>query len=240
MSHKPSTIICAKAPGPPSRRPPGRLMVTWGKGGRISVSNRLAINRDDNVREVGWRMAVQEQRASLPASWAAASPSERRRFLRHLRPWWDVHRHRAAPEAAAWIDRLIADGRLRFAAGRIRSATRANKRVQIGWQPRGKTEIERIEVDRIVNCTGPDCDLARSSGPLLASLLAAGRIRTDGCRLGIDADANGQAIGGDGRPSGLIALGPLTRGAFWEITAVAEIAAQAKGIAMRLARPQMG
>jgi uncharacterized NAD(P)/FAD-binding protein YdhS len=51
--------------------------------------------------------------------WKQAGENERRRFLRHLRPWWDVHRHRMAAEVAEAIERLQAEGRLTLAAGRL-------------------------------------------------------------------------------------------------------------------------
>ena len=51
--------------------------------------------------------------------WQSLDRDEQRRFLRHARPWWDVHRHRIAPEVAATVTRLVAEGRLTVMAGRI-------------------------------------------------------------------------------------------------------------------------
>ena len=60
-------------------------------------------------------------------------------------------------------------------------------------------------------------------------------IRPDAAKLGIDVDGTAAVIGADGRPSEwLHALGPMTRGAFWEIVAVPDIRTQTWSLARRL------
>ncbi len=186
--------------------------------------------------EIGWRSAVHELRSVTRELWRSAGDAERRRFLRHLRPWWDVHRHRVAPAVGAAIDRMESEGRLVFAAGRIVSATSAAGGATLDWRPRRSDRIVRTEAARIVNCTGPELDIARAGEPLLDALLASGRIRPDPYRLGIDVDEHCRALDHDGAPSDrLFALGPMTRGAFWESIAAGDIAAQAHAIARRIA-----
>ena len=88
---------------------------------------------------------------------------------------------------------------------------------------------------RIVNCTGPQADIGRAGDPLLDGLLAAGRIRSDPCRIGIDVDEAFRAIEHDGTPSfTLYAIGPMTRGAFWEVVAVPDIRHQVRALAEKL------
>jgi uncharacterized NAD(P)/FAD-binding protein YdhS len=71
---------------------------------------------------------------------------------------------------------------------------------------------------------------------LLRNLLAAGRIRPDACRIGIDIDERGQAIGADGTAApSLFAIGPMTRGALWEVVAVPDIRGQTAALADLLA-----
>jgi uncharacterized NAD(P)/FAD-binding protein YdhS len=67
-------------------------------------------------------------------------------------------------------------------------------------------------------------------------LLAAGRIRPDPCRIGVDVDGDSQVLDAEGRACGtLAAVGPITRGAFWEIVAVPDIRHQVRAVAERLA-----
>jgi len=187
-------------------------------------------------RAIGWREAVHELRDRTQDLWASASPKARGRFLRHLRPYWDVHRHRIAPAVADTIDRMREKGQLETAAGKIVSTEAEGARAIVRWRRRGEAETETRTFDRIVNCTGPELDIGRAGEPLLDSLLAAGRIRPDACRLGVDVDRDCRIIGqGGGSSPNLSAIGPITRGAFWESIAVADIAYQAARAAARIA-----
>jgi uncharacterized NAD(P)/FAD-binding protein YdhS len=71
------------------------------------------------ARQGGWRPAVDSLRPVTAAIWKHMDERERARFLRHLRPWWDVHRHRIAPAVAARIATLREEGRLEIVAGRV-------------------------------------------------------------------------------------------------------------------------
>lgn len=185
---------------------------------------------------IGWREAVHEVRQAVQGLWGEAPQAERRRFLRHLRPWWDVHRHRIAPAVAATIDAMQEDGRLNVAAGRIAGAEAQDGGAVVSWRPRGASEVERLRVRRIVNCSGPELDIRRAGEPLLDALIHADRIRPDSCRLGIDVDPESRALNAAGeRSDSLYAIGPMTRGAFWETIAISEIAAQAQRVAARIA-----
>lgn len=181
---------------------------------------------------IGWRSAVQEVRSAARAIWCDAAPAERARFLRHLRPWWDVHRHRVAPAIGAAIDRLQAEGRFAAMAGRIVAIEADPAGAVLRWRRRGSEEVRQVTAARIVNCTGPELDLARAGEPLFDALLAAGRARTDHCRLGLDVDRDSRLLGRSGAPAEqLFAIGPITRGTFWESIAVPDIRTQAEGIA---------
>ena len=69
--------------------------------------------------EQGWRGAVDALRPVTQMMWGAADGATRARFLRHVRPYWDVHRHRLAPSVADRVDRLMAAGRLSVAGGKL-------------------------------------------------------------------------------------------------------------------------
>lgn len=176
-----------------------------------------------------WRASVDGLRPHSIALWKGLSNAERRRFLRHLRPWWDVHRHRIAPLVAARIEAMRTSGRLEVAAARI-------ARVEGDWVTlarRGGGELRR-RFDAMVNCTGPEGDISRIGDPLIRSLLASARARPDPLGLGLEVDSESRLIGSGPSPA-LYALGPLTKGAFWEIVAVPDIRGQAAGVAKAIA-----
>src|SRR5262249_5552012 len=58
---------------------------------------------------VDWRDVVTALRPITPTLWRRLDTRERARFLRHVRPFWEVHRHRAAPRPAALLARMIAE-----------------------------------------------------------------------------------------------------------------------------------
>jgi uncharacterized NAD(P)/FAD-binding protein YdhS len=180
---------------------------------------------------IGWRAAVDSLRPVTQAIWAEAGLAERRRFLRHLRSWWDVHRHRIAPGIAGRVEGMISSGQLEARSGRILSVVADGGGARLSWRSRTSGFESTTRVRRIVNCTGPQSDISRAREPLLDALLAAGRIRPDGCRIGIDVDRQCRTVSVAGACETLRAVGPITRGAFWEIVAVPDIRHQVRDVA---------
>ena len=177
-----------------------------------------------------WRAAVDSLRPHSHDLWRGFTLAEQRRFLRHLRPWWDVHRHRIAPPVAERIAALRAEGRLEVLAGRSR---------QVGDEVvvslRGGGEMRR-RFAAAVNCTGPEGAIARIEDPLIRQMLASGLAQANALGLGLEVDEASRLVGADGVAGPyLFAVGPLTKGAFWEIVAVPDIRGQVRDVARSLA-----
>ena len=83
--------------------------------------------------EVGWRAAVDSLRPYSHPLWQSLDGEQQRRFLRHARPWWDVHRHRIAPEVAATVARMVGEGRLEVIAGRIVAAREFERGIEVEY-----------------------------------------------------------------------------------------------------------
>jgi uncharacterized NAD(P)/FAD-binding protein YdhS len=191
----------------------------------------------------GWRPVIDQLRPFTLDVWASLSQADKARFLRHLRPWWEVHRHRMAGAVADRIDDARARGQLQVHAGRIRSYDLAGNRVNVNYRVRAKDEMRSLSVARVINCAGPGADYSRISDPLVKNLLTKGMIRPDPLNLGIDVTSNCAIRNSRGAISGrLFAVGPATKGAFWEMTAVPDIRRQCEFLAMHLgmlsARPK--
>ena len=197
---------------------------------RGSVRGLLRWLRERSAR-VGWRAAVDSLRPHSHALWNALPIAEQQRFLRHARPWWDVHRHRIAPEVARRIAALIAEGRLEVIAGRIQSARTDGDSLLAAVQRRGADEPRPVRVSAIIDCTGPLGSVSRTANPLLRSLLDSGAARPDWLDLGLELGQGARVAGSQS----LWAIGPLTKGRHWEIVAVPDIRAQAAGIAAEIA-----
>ena len=206
-----------------------------------TVSGLMRLVRSEitaaRARGVSWQAVIDALRPVTQELWLTLPPAERARFLRHLRPWWDVHRHRVSPGVAARIDAALKRGQLTIAAGRIAGYAPGLAGIAVEYQTprRGDRRIEGF--GRVINCSGPACDFARVRNPLIARLLARGGARPDDLRLGLDVTLQGALRGSDGAISQrLYAVGPLTKGAFWEMTAVPDIRRQCELLAAHLAQ----
>ena len=185
-----------------------------------------------------WQRVFDAARPDAARVWRGWDLRQRRAFLRRLRGRWDAHRHRMAPRIAARLDALLAEGWLTVHAGGLRAIEPAQGGALVRVRTRDGGEARLGPFHRIVNCTGPQTDLKRSEDPLLASLRRAGLIRPDPLGLGLET-RRGAALDAEGDPSGwLYAVGPLTRPALWEVTAVPEINAQIDVLVARLSEPE--
>lgn len=182
-----------------------------------------------------WRDVVDGIRPFNQRIWQSWPSSARRRFLEHTKAWWDIHRHRMAPSIHAGLAAALKGGELRLAAGRLLDARPAPE----GWaarvQPRGRAPVRELTAARIYDCTGIVKDIASGSIGVVRSLTDRGLARNDPLRVGLDVTTGCAVIDAAGKVSDKIfALGPLTRGAFFEIDAVPEIRVQAARLAARL------
>jgi uncharacterized NAD(P)/FAD-binding protein YdhS len=187
-------------------------------------------------RGYDWRAAITAVRNIAPAVWERLSVHERRRFLRHVRPYWDLHRHRLPPQTCAALTELRRQDRLHIHAGRILNLESAGKKVRVTWQARGTSTRASLLVDRVVNCTGPHYDVRHTRERLQRLLLARGMMVPDSLGLGIATDQFGALIDASGRVAeNLYYVGPMLRGKYWEATAVQELRVHAEQLARHLA-----
>lgn len=183
-----------------------------------------------------WEGVVDAIRIQARTIWKALPILERRRVLRHLRPFWDVHRFQCAPQ----IEAVLADGHrsgwLTVTAATPVDAEANASAITVRFRRRGRSTIERAEVAAVVNCTGPGHRSVVSAHPLLRTLADAGAVRADPCRLGIDVDETSRVIAVDGRawPS-LFVVGPLARGTHGELMGLPQVTTQPREVAAMVA-----
>jgi uncharacterized NAD(P)/FAD-binding protein YdhS len=128
------------------------------------------------------------------------------------------------------LRRLIGEGRLQIAAGRIAEVVAAPDGLNVVIKPRGCAASPPEGFAYVFNCTGPMGTISRTRDPMLRGLLEDGLVKPDDLGMGLDVDAGSRA------GEKLWALGPLTKGSFWEIVAVPDIKGQASGVADAIAR----
>lgn len=185
-----------------------------------------------------WRGVINALRPHSARLWAALGWTERARFLRHVRPYWEAHRHRLAPDIASRLDVLVQAGRLEYLAGRFQHLEETENGLCVLWRPRGSEETRERHVAKLINCTGPRTDYSKYQHPLFVNLLSRGLIDHDPLALGIAATTEGRVRRHRG---GVIpwlhTLGAPLRGVLWECASAREIREQASEVARAILQP---
>ena len=182
-----------------------------------------------------WRSVMDGLRPKTQALWQRLTPTQRSRFLRHALPWWNIHRHRIAPEVHQVFARLRDEGVVKIHAGYLRSFAQSEDGVAVGYRRRHTQDVISLEVDWVVNCTGME-RAGIGHSPLLQMMKNDDVITLDALGLGVEVDGESRLLMPNGGAwGGLFAAGALTAGRFWEITAVPDIRVQAQKIAQTVA-----
>jgi uncharacterized NAD(P)/FAD-binding protein YdhS len=203
---------------------------------RRLVSSVRLLAREAEQMGGDWREAITFVRNMAPTIWQRLPERDRVRFLRHVRAYWDIYRHRLPPELIQKIDALRHSGRLTIHAGHIKQFIPRGERIEVVWRPRGSRDVRSQQFDRVINCTGPDYAIARSSDPLWRNLVQTGLCVPDTLGLGLRTGPSGAVIDADGWPGPhLFYVGPMLRADHWEATAAHELRGHAEKLAALLA-----
>lgn len=187
-----------------------------------------------------WQSVIDSVRPITQDIWRGWTGAEKAAFLRHPRAVWDIHRHRLPPRVAARLEAARNSGQLRIAAGRLTHLTPRGDGLDAGWRERRTGQPREIHAARVINCTGPETNVARSADPLIRDLLASGLARPCATGLGFDTADNGALKNAAGIASDrLFGAGPVCRPALWEITAVPDIRVQTDRLARMIAGSTM-
>ena len=172
-----------------------------------------------------WTGPFGDLRDSVWEVWPALPPAEKRRFLRHLRVWYDAHRFQLPPQVEARIAAAEAAGQLSFEAARCESAASDGSALSVTLRRRGSGERRRERFDAVVNCTGPALRPDRSGNPFVANLTAQGHAALHPAGIGFSVDAECRAFDAGGRADPLLRIvGPPVYGAFADQQGAAFIA----------------
>jgi uncharacterized NAD(P)/FAD-binding protein YdhS len=183
----------------------------------------------------GWQGVIEGVRNQGQEIWGVLDPVERRRIARHLRPFWDAHRFRAAPQIEAIVEARLARGLLEVKRARLGAVARHGEAFAVELRDL-RAGVSRTRLfDRILVAAGPaHRDILRSQ-PFLAELAAAGALALDATELGLRVARDGRAIGADGvADPTLFVAGPLARGTFGELMGLPQVSEYAQFIAQQV------
>jgi uncharacterized NAD(P)/FAD-binding protein YdhS len=197
---------------------------------RVRIALRAA-----SAQGLTWHSVLDAVRGQGQAIWQSLPVAERRRIARHVRPFWDVHRFRIAPQVEAAVDDAISAGRLTVLAASVNAAEVDAQGLAVTLKPRRSKEKNRQHFDRVIVTTGPDHGGVFSSQPFLASLAGKGIVAACPTGLGILCDRQGHAIDAEGEVvDGVYIGGPLARGTFGELMGLPQVSEYAVFIADRV------
>jgi len=197
-----------------------RGLLRWGR----------AIVRDLESKGSPWQHGIDAFRPHVAALWRQLPPADRATFVKKVRPYWDVLRHRAPTEAHATVEQWCGSGRLSLMAGSVAQCHANGDGLDVTLRMTGGGAREQ-RYDAIVRCIGPALEGIESNGPVVATLIRNGIASADPAGLGIVTDEVGRVVGPAGASDRLFALGALRRASSWETTAVPDISVHAHALA---------
>jgi uncharacterized NAD(P)/FAD-binding protein YdhS len=184
-----------------------------------------------NSTECDWRALIDAFRPHIPRIWRRFTLRERNQFLRYIRPYWEVVRHRMPSQVRARVDELRAEGKLHIIQGRVVELV-AGSTGELTLKLQSVAGQSEITADRLFNCTGGAALRAAKLPNLLKSLQQQGLIMLSPFGLGVETGLNGELLNVQcDTVAGCYVIGPLRRASDWESTAMREIREQAQQIA---------
>ncbi|RXF72031.1 FAD/NAD(P)-binding protein [Hansschlegelia zhihuaiae] len=211
-----------------------------GHRGKITAVSRRVRRTVRAAEQQGrpWQHVLDAARFQGAVIWAELPEAERRKVVRRLRAFWDVHRFRVAPQVEREIERLRADGALTVLKGEpVHAAARADA-LEVEIRLRGGQRVVAA-YDAVTLATGPAHRKLPETSPLIGQLVRDGLVSTDRIGLGLATDETSVALGQDGRPSESFWIaGPLARAAFGELMGLPEVARHAELVAAHIIRAE--
>lgn len=215
-------------------------------GDFVSHPSRTAVSLLRQVRQAirdaraigcNWHAVFDALRTQGGEIWRALPVAERRRLVRHLRPYWDVHRFRVAPQIEAVIAQGLERGDVRVIAGSVQEVAKVGETIAVEVRLRHRGQREHFEFDACIITTGPAHTGVLSSQRWLGDLALAGHLCPDAVGLGLACDTHSRAIGRQGKGDDtLFIAGPLARGTFGELMGLPQVNDHAIFLAAEVAR----
>lgn len=182
-----------------------------------------------------WQGVLDDIRLNGQQIWQQWSLKEQRRFLRHLRPWWDVHRYRIAPQVSEVLSHLQQNGNLKVLAASLKQVSLDSGTIVLTLKARGTDATPTLRVDKLIVTTGPAHGALLKGDALLNQLATEGAIQPDPLALGIWVDTHSRTINHRGQSNPhLYVVGPAARGRFGELMGLPQVAQHAESLAQQL------
>ena len=198
-----------------------------------SLKQKIKILREwlSNSKEP-WQHRFDLLRPVTQSLWQSFTLEEAKRFIRHLQPYWDIHRHRIDPHINHVLAEAAKVGHFSVIAAKIESIAHVDDSLKVSYRPRHSENIENIDAECVINCTGPSSPFLKSNSQLISQMMEDGLAVQDKLKIGIRTTKEGKVVSKNN--NNIWAIGSLRRGELWETTALREIKDQALLIARQI------
>ena len=184
---------------------------------------------------VDWRDVMDDLRSHFPKLWQSLSEIQKRRFLKYLATYWDIHRHRMPQAIAERIEALKARNNIQIIAGRLLLAEDDGSDVLVHYRGSSSGSRKTIRTSAIINCSGHSTNIKTTNNPLMQQMLEAGLIKPDANSLGLELSPAYEILNQSKEPMrGLWYIGPMLKAQYWEATAVPELRVHAQTLAKNI------
>jgi uncharacterized NAD(P)/FAD-binding protein YdhS len=173
-----------------------------------------------------WHEAIDAVRDAAGELWRGLPTAEKLRFLRHVKPYYDAHRFRIAPQTRDILAAAEQRGQLRFEAGRVLDASRCEEDINVVVRPRGRTSTHQHRCGVVLNCAGLSARVEDWRNPLVQSCLQQGLVRPGELGQGFEINEGSRVVTASGVNAQLYALGSTTLDSFGETPAAVFILRQ--------------
>ena len=187
--------------------------------------------------DVPWPSVMDGLRPFTKAIWLKWTPEEKQYFLRRIRPYWEIARHRIPVDSSTLLNGMIHAGQLELKKGYIVDAIATDAGIETVYRSEGN-DFRQV-YHKVINCTGPESNYRKVRFPIISDLIGKGKVKTDALGLGIQCTPEGKIINEqDEIEEGLWCIGPMRKAVLWETTALRELREQASELASLIAGKQ--
>lgn len=174
-----------------------------------------------------YRSVIDAVRPFLNEIWGTLSKEDKQQFCRHIKPFWDIHRHRIPVHSFDFLNQLINEQILEIISGRLIGVDDKENEFSITFQPKRITNFKTIKSNWIINCTGPQTNYTKIDDLLFQNMLISETFDTGDINLGLVTQDMGFIVAKNGKINeNIIMIGPAAKGNLWEIIALNEIKQQ--------------
>jgi uncharacterized NAD(P)/FAD-binding protein YdhS len=185
-------------------------------------------------KNVPWTAVMDGLRPLTQKIWQEWTAQEKKYFLKRLRPFWEIARHRIPSASSKILEELIRSGKIEIGKGQIKNTKALEEGIEIEYS--FENETRKGIFQKLINCTGPESNYRKVKFPIIRNLIDKGKVVSDELGLGINCKPDGKIVNAVGQiEEGLWCIGPMRKAILWETTALREIREQAAALAVALA-----